>query len=70
MKGGIVVFIEKPPEKGPKSDGGNLQRIVAFSQVKGIHQTIELFRQIDRGTLSPVQPWLPGESAAVRRSPG
>lgn len=55
LNSGIFVFVSKP---GPKRNRANPQRIVAFSQVKGIHQTIELFRQLRRGLLSPVQPCL------------
>jgi hypothetical protein len=58
LNSGILVFVSKPPKQGPKRDGRNLQRIVAFSQVKGIHQTIELFRQLRHGPLAPVQPYL------------
>lgn len=55
LNSGIFVFVSKP---GPKRNRANPQRIVAFSRVKGIHQTIELFRQLRRGLLSPVQPCL------------
>jgi hypothetical protein len=58
LNGGIVVFVLQPPEQRPKSHGGDLQRIGAFSQVKGIHQTIELFGQLRDGPLPSVQPYL------------
>ena len=54
----MFVFVSKPPEQWPKSDGRDLQRIRAFSQVKGIHETIELFGQLCRGPLSSFQPCL------------
>ena len=58
LNGCILVFVPKPPEQGFKRDRGNLELIVASSQMKGIHQTIELFRQLRRGSLAPVQPCL------------
>jgi hypothetical protein len=58
LNGGIFVFVSEPPEQRPNSDRGDLQRIGAFGQVKGIHQTIELFGQLCNGPLSSVQPCL------------
>ena len=58
LNGAMFVFVAKPPEQRPKSHGRDLQRIGAFGQVKGIHQTIELFGQLGGGPLSSVQPCL------------
>jgi hypothetical protein len=58
LKSVVFVVVSKSPKQRPKSDSENLQRIVVLSQIKGIPQTIELFGQLRRGTLSPVQPCL------------
>ena len=58
LNGGILVFVSQLPEQWPKPDGRYLQRIDMFSQVKGIHQTIELLGQLRGRPLSSIKPCL------------